>query len=209
MTFPSRQCRIWWCLLLFAAVAAACTTAKPMAEWRDQDYAGGPFDNILIVGVSDQETVRRVFENTFVDRLGEENIKATAGFAVMPGETRPTEEMVREVVREIRFDGVLVTHLVGVEDKEVYHPPTYRPGPYYHGFGGYYGYVGGYVYEPGYYSRHTSVKLETNLYDARTEELVWSIQSETMNPGSEQKLIDAKIKTVVKHLKAQGLLQPQ
>ena len=82
-----------------------------------------------------------------------------------------------------------------------------RPAPYHNSFDGYYGHVGGYVYEPGYYRRHTYVKLETNLYDAGSEALVWSMQSETIDPSSVQKLIDAQIRIVVKRLKVQGLLQ--
>jgi len=205
MKVKSRQYTIWY-LIVLAAVIAACTTAKPIAEWRNQAHTGGPFDNILIVGISDQVTSRRAFENNFVDRLGEEQIKATAAFAVMPDNARPTEENIKAVIADIRFDAVLITHLVGVDEKTVYQPATYRPAPYYESFYGYYSHVGGYVYEPGYYRQHTYVKLETNLYDAGSEALVWSMQSETINPSSVQKLIDAQIKIVVKRLKVQGLL---
>jgi hypothetical protein len=206
MTFTWQQ-RNAWMLIAVAAMITACTTAKPIAEWRDKGYSGGSFDNILIVGISDQVTLRRAFENAFVDRLADEAIAATAGFAVMPDQARPTEDNIKAVIKDMRFDAVLITHLVGVDEKAVYHAPTYRPAPAYDRFYGYYGHVGGYVYEPGYYRRYTSVKLETNLYDAQTEALVWSMQSETIDPGSEQKLIDAKIRIVVKRLKAQGLLQ--
>jgi len=195
-----------WYLIVLAAVVTACTSAKPIAEWRDQAYTSGPFDNILIVGISDQVTSRRAFENNFVDRLGEEQIKSTAAFAVMPDNARPTEKNIRAVIKDIRFDAVLITHLVGVDEKTVYQPATYRPAPYYNSIYGYYNHVGGYVYEPGYYRRQTYVKLETNLYDAGSEALVWSMQSETINPSSVQKLIDAQIKIVVKRLKVQGLL---
>ena len=205
MKVKSRQYTLWY-LIVLAAVVAACTTAKPIAEWRNEAYTSGPFDNILIVGISDQVTARRAFENNFVDRLGEEQIKATAAFAVMPDNARPTEENIKAVIADIRFDAVLITHLVGVDEKTVYQPATYRPAPYYDSFYGYYGHVGRYVYEPGYYRRHTYVKLETNLYDAGSEALVWSMQSETINPSSVQKLIDAQIKIVVKRLKVQGLL---
>jgi hypothetical protein len=177
-------------------------------EWKDPDYASGPFDNILIVGMSNQETVRRTFENAFVDRLQKENVRANPSFAVMPAETRPTEESIKAVIADLRFDSVLVTHLVGVEAKDVYTPPTYRRHPY-RGFYGYYGHVRGYVYEPGYTTRHQRYKLETNLYDANTEQLVWSMQSETMNPSSEKALIEAKIKTVVERLKQQNLIPEQ
>lgn len=194
-----------WVLIILAAVLTACTTTKPTKEWRDPSYSGGPFDNILIVGLSRQETVRRTFENTFVERLQEGNVKATASFALMPEEIRPSEESIKAVISDIKFDSVLVTHLVGVTEKEVYHPATYRMDTN-RGFYDYYGHVGRYVYEPGYYTRHTQVKLETNLYDTQTEQLVWSMQSESMNPNSEKGLIDAKIRTVIKALKSQRLI---
>jgi hypothetical protein len=192
-------------LLIIIALIGACTTTKPTLEWRDQNYAGGSFDNILIVGVADQETVRRSFENTFVEQLGKENTKATASFAVMPPDARPTEENIRSTIAEIKFDSVLFTHLVGVEEEDVYHPPSYSTHPY-RGMYGYHGYVRGYVYEPGYYTRHQTVRLETILYDTETEQIVWSMQSETLNPNSEKALIDAKIKAVIQRLKSQGLI---
>ena len=204
MKHTTIKIRIWF-LLFLAAALTACTTAKPTLEWRDQSYAGGPFDDILIVGIAHQETARRSFENTFVERLAKDKIKATASFALMTAETRPSVESIKAVISDIKFDSVLATHLVGVEEKEVYHPATYRMDTY-RGFYDYYGYVGAYVYEPGYYTRHKKVKLETNLYDAQTEQLVWSMVSETMNPTSDEDLIDAKIKVVVKRLKELKLI---
>jgi hypothetical protein len=204
MTNPSRQLKIW-SLFLLAAVLTACTTAKPTMEWRDQGYSGEPFDNILIVGIANQVTVRRTFENTFVDRLAKDNIKSTASFALMPAETRPSVESIKAVISDIKFDSVLVTHMVGVKETETYHPGLYLT-DIDRGLYDYYDYVGGYVYKPGYYTKHKQVKLETNLYDANTEQIVWSMQSEAMNPNSEKALIEAIIKTVVKRLEEQKLI---
>jgi hypothetical protein len=204
MTNTSQQLKLLSFVLL-AAVLTACTTAKPTMEWRDQSYSGGPFDNILIVGIANQVTVRRTFENTFVERLAEDNIKATASFALMPAETKPSVESIKAVISDIKFDSVLVTHMVGVKETETYHPGLYLTDTD-RGLYDYYNYVGGYVYEPGYYTKHKLVKLETNLYDAKTEQPVWSMQSETMNPNSEKGLIEAIIKAVVKHLEEQKLI---
>lgn len=206
MTRTSIKHGAWGLLLL--VILISCTTAKPIMEWRDPSYIGDPFENILIVGMSDQETVRRTFENTFVNELQRYNVSAAASFAVMPTEVRPSEESIKAIISDIKFDSVLVTHLVGVEEKEVYQPPTYGVAPY-GGFYGYYGHVGSYIYEPGYYTRHERFKLETNLYDTQTEELVWSMQSETIDPSSEKALIEAKIKTVIEQLKQQELISVQ
>ena len=204
MKHTTTQFKIWG-LIFLAAALTACTTAKPTSEWRDQSYVGEPFDNILIVGIANKETARRTFENTFVERLVEDKINATASFALIPVETRPSVESIKAVISDIKFDSVLVTHMVGVTEKETYHPGTYRVDTN-RGFYDYYDYVGGYAYEPGYYIQYKLVKLETNLYDAQTEQLVWSMQSETMNPDSEKGLIEAIIRTVIKKLKTQKLI---
>lgn len=188
----------WFAIVV---MVVGCTTAKPVAEWRDANYQGGPFNNFLIVGVSGHESIRRTFEDTFVDRLKEEQVNAVASFKAIPGEARPSKDSIKAAIADTNVDAVLITHLVGVDQKQVYHPPTYSGGFY-----GYYGFVGGYAYDPGYVSQQKTVKLETNLYDASSEKLVWSMQSATVNPSNEKKLIEAKIKTVVERLKAQQLL---
>lgn len=204
MTNTSKQLKLW-SLFLLAAVLTACTTAKPTMEWRDQSYSGGPLDNILIVGIANQVTARRTFENTFVERLAEDKIKATASFALMPAETRPSAESIKAIISDIKFNSVLVTHMVGVTETKTYHPGIYLMDTD-RSLYDYYDYVGGYVYDPGYYTKHKLVKLETNLFDAKTEQIVWSMQSETMNPNSEKGLIEAIIKAVVKRLKEQKLI---
>lgn len=188
-------------MVLAITVLAGCTSTRPTAEWLNQDFAGKRFDNILIIGVSDRQAVRRSFEDAFVAVLQEEGIRAVSSAEVMPPGAGISRQTLDPVVEEQGLDAVLITHLVGVEAQEVYSPPRYRGGLY-----RYHGAVTGYVYEPGYYRRYNLYKLETNLYDADTASLVWSMQSETVDPGSEQKLIDAKIDTVVKRLGEQGLL---
>ena len=194
--------------MLLAAILIACTTAKPVMEWKDPSYVNGPLDRVLVVAVCHQETVRRTFENSFVDRLRTEGVSATASFMVMPVDERPSKAVVRSALAKQQFDSVLVTHLIGVDEKEIYRPPTYRATPY-RGLYGYYGHVGSYVYKPGYYTRYDRYKLESNLYDARTEQLIWSLRSETINPSGEQALIDAKTKTVVARMKQQDLISGQ
>jgi SAM-dependent methyltransferase len=66
----------------------------------------------------------QTFEESFVNRLQEEQVNAIASFTAIPGEARPTEANIRAAVKAGRFDAVLLTHLVGVEQKEIYHPPT-------------------------------------------------------------------------------------
>jgi hypothetical protein len=48
--------------------------------------------------------------------------------------------------------------------------------------------------------------LETNLYDTTTKQLIWSMQSESIDASAPQKVIDAQIALTIKRLVARGLV---
>jgi len=62
------------------------------------------------------------------------------------------------------------------------------------------------MYDPGYYTTDKNYYLEANLYDAATEELVWSSQSETTNPSSIETFSRSFSTTVINQLIKDGLL---
>ena len=193
--------------LLLAAVLTACTTTKKTAEWRDDTYTGGAFDNILVIGVAKENSVRRMFESNVVSALKARNVTAIPSFSIMATDEKISRESVKAAIAGKKVDAVLVTHLVGVDEQEVYYPPTYTPtmGPGY-GYYGYYSRVYDYVYEPGYYQKYKVVKIESNLYNVSTEKLVWSMQSETVDPNIEEQLVKDNIKIFMEGLARQGLI---
>jgi hypothetical protein len=132
---------------------------------------------------------------------------ASPSYGALPHSTRLTEAQVRGAIEGGGYDGVIVTRLLGVEEKTEYVPPrTYTvPGRYY-GYYSYYGSSWDVVHEPGYYKTHTIVRLETNLYDVGTGDLVWSGQSETFDPSSLTDSIDSVTKVVAKHLRKESLV---
>ena len=48
--------------------------------------------------------------------------------------------------------------------------------------------------------------METNLYDAKTEQKVWSARSTSLNPKSDTALIDSVIELITKDLKKNKLI---
>lgn len=194
-------------LLVFVTVLfAACATTTPVVEWRSPEFKDVSFDDILIIGVSNDNAARRIFEDTFVAELKKLGVTAVSSHSIMAEGQKITRENVEAAIKGNKIHAVLVTHLVGVETRESYTPPTYRPAPMMGGYYGYYSHVYTYVYEPGYYTRYKVLKLETNLYDTATSKLVWSTQSESVEASNAKKLIDSKIKATIKQLKKQQLI---
>jgi hypothetical protein len=61
-------------------------------------------------------------------------------------------------------------------------------------------------YEPGYYVTDKTYFMETNLYDIESNQLIWSAQSETVNPGSIDNFVSTYPQILVDQLVKDGLL---
>ena len=127
----------------------------------------------------------------------------------MPQSTRLTEEQIRGAVEGGGVDGVLISQLLGVDQNEEYVPPSSYTVPTTHYGYGYYGYYGASyttVHQPGYFKTNTTFRVETNLYSVASSDLVWSGQSDTLNPESLTEVIDSMTAAVAKKLKEEKLI---
>ena len=149
---------------------------------------------------------RRLFEDTFAKALAEQGTSAQASWGLLPQTTQLTEEQIRGAIEGGNFDGVLMSLLLSVDQNQEYVPPsTYTAPTSYHGYG-YYGSSYSVVHEPGYFKTNTVFRLETNLYSVANSDLVWSGQSETLNPDSLTDVIDSMTAAVAKKLKEEKLI---
>jgi len=73
----------------------------------------------------------------------------------------------------------------------------------------FYGFYRSRYSDPGYSSTSTIVRLETNLYDVKTEKLIWSGQSKTWSKDSKDQIINDVIKTVINNLQKNKLIAPK
>jgi hypothetical protein len=182
---------------------------KIPVSWRNPAREGVLYQRIFVIGVAEIDTRRRLFEDRFAAALSRKGAVASPSYGVLPRSQRLTEAEIRGAIRGGDYDAVVVTRLLGVEEKTEYVPPrTYTVPDYYYGYYGYYGATWEVVHEPGYYETHRIVRLETNLYDIATGELVWSGQSETFDPDSFG-TIDSVTKAVAERLsRGGGLIIP-
>lgn len=197
---------------VFAMTALLATCAvKPLAEWRDSSFSG-TVDNILIIGVSDQPVLRRLFEDTFVKELAALGVSAKSSYRVLTEEQISSKDSLEAALREQSMDSVLVTRVIGVEEINTYTPPTYTyrhtPLHFDRHYRDYYSYFNhaAQVATPGYWDKYDVLKLESNLYDSASQQLIWSVQSESFDPRSATQLIDDQITIAIKSLRNTGLI---
>jgi hypothetical protein len=196
-------------MILFLAVVSSCASTKITSVWMDKNKTGTSYNNILVIGISNESHNRRLFESHFAEQLNAAGVSGTVSYTILPDANKIDRETVSAAIKGKNIDAVIVSHLLAVEEKTVYRESmSYRPTySHYNGLYDYYPYVIGNVYQPGYYTTHEIVRLETNLYEVASEELVWTAQSKTFAPESAEEVIGDLVKLVIKDLKEKGLIK--
>jgi hypothetical protein len=183
-------------------------TSIPLS-WRNPGFEDISFHKLFVIGVGHNESARRRFEDTFTKALQAQGAEAQASWALLPQSEQLTEEQIRGVIEGGGFDGALITRLLSVDEEQEYVKGKSYSVPTTHYGYGYYGYYGtsyATVHEPGYFKTHTTVRLETSLYSVATGGLVWSGQTDTVNPESVDEVIDSMTEAVAKQLKQDKLI---
>jgi hypothetical protein len=166
-----------------------------------------PVSDILVIGVSQEENARLRFEKRFVHALKTAGVDAvgSAEAVAIPPDMKLQKEAILKAVALYGSDAVIVTHLVDIETKEAFNRAEASAADFY----GYYGLWHSYQHDPGYSMEQTTVWLETHLYDAASESLIWSAESRSWNVQSERQVIADVIQEVVKNLLESGVVVPK
>lgn len=199
---------------MFLTIAAlfiltSCATTKLTGVYKDSAYTGGVLKSVMVVGVAENPRNRRVFEQFFAEQFKNNGVKAFASSDIILRGQELNKDTVKGTAEKLGAEAVLVTHLVSVGEKEEYIPPTYAsvPGPQHAHLGRHYTGVYATVHQPGYYATNKYVRLENNLYETKTEKLIWSSSSETINPVSVNETIEELCKVVMKSLRDHQLIK--
>lgn len=200
--------------LMVAAVLllSACANTKISQSWVDPDHKK-VYKDLLVIGIAESEQNRRAYESYFVEELKATGVEAVASYKLIKSNEKIDRETVGKATDGLGIDGVLVTHLLAVDEETIYRPSMdYMPmygGGYYGGLYSYYPHVNTYVHRPGYYTTHETYTLETNLYDVESEELVWSAKTRTFSPESVDEVIVDLTRLLIADLKDKKLIQPK
>lgn len=178
-------------------IMAGCRPATEItATWTNPEIQDPIYNNVLVVSMTDRISIKQTVESALANELRDQGVNASTSMEEFPPRFQEgpikDKNTLMDIVRENRHDAILTVAVVDEETETRYVPgtgawgPTWAPmGPfgYYGNFWGYYNYWNPFMYQPGYYEEDKIYFIETNLYDATTESLVWSAQSETMSPG--------------------------
>jgi hypothetical protein len=195
-------------------ITGCSTSTQITGVWKSKEIKSN-YKNICVAATTENLTARQIIEDEMHAQLQQKGIRSSRLSDILPQKFSGNvdeKELILEKVRKNGNDAILAFTLVKKAEETRYVPGTTQYAPYwdYYGtFGGYYGYYGPRVYSPGYYTKDEVYYIETNLYDAKTEKLVWSVQSRTYNPDGIQQFSVEFTKAITKQLIQSEVISPE
>jgi hypothetical protein len=197
---------------LFAALAAfalaACNSSQVEHTWKDTSVQSLEFKKVLVLAPATDGAIRRTVEDTVKKSVP--GVEVVPGYTVLPDVASIKQlPLVREAAKRSGADGIVVLRLVADREELDYGPGGVYPIAPYATLGGYWGFGRRaiVVAEPMPTSSRVVV-IETNIYDARSEKLVWSGVTESYNPGRLESLVSDASAAVLAELRRQKLIPP-
>ena len=186
-------------------------------SWRNSEAQSVAEDihTIMVTALTPRANARQRVENDLATALQERGYQTIKSIDVLPptftdGQV-PDKTKLLSRIEETGADAILTVALIDENTESRYVPGSYGYAPYPRF--GYYGTFWGYyttwyptLYSPGYYEEDKVYFIETNLYDAESEQLLWSAQSETYNPRSLPRFASDFAKVVVTRMVKEDLL---
>ena len=206
------------CALLLTVLTAVASFAagspKLALSWKNPNYTGGTFQNILVLAINGKAANRAEFEDELVAAIARPGETAAPSYEFLPRPdvTPIAKSDLQWVVRKQKFDAIVTALLTKNTKKTTYVPGDveYAPVAYYSTFYGYYDTLVPVVYSPGYMETEKRAQVEINVYSTAKPdgELVWTGTTNVFDSSSVMKVIKDLVKLVTKELEKQNVIAP-
>ncbi|HUX89636.1 MAG TPA: hypothetical protein VMV48_02970 [Gallionellaceae bacterium] len=194
--------------VVFSSVfLTACSTTQIKSVWKDPYYALQP-QRVMVIAVAKEPIYRRILEDEYVLQLKAHGTDAIASYTTLPDRSQDDQAAIAKMVVQVGADTVLISRLASKRSVRVYYPATASYRPHYYGtWPDYYRHGYESINSPGYTTKYEYALMETNLYDASNDNLIWAATTETGVESLNQTLIKPYIATILKLMVEYGLLR--
>jgi hypothetical protein len=163
---------------MFLFFITSCTPTLTNV-WKNENYQGGIFKNILVIVPLQDAIMKRMLEDEFVNQLASHKTDSVASHEVFINIYIFNDKFFASKIKEQDTDATLITRLIKVNKGEI--PVTEKnfiiPESYYDWYRFYSSGLED-TQSPKYRDEDYLIIMETNLYDTNDEKLIWSGRSE-------------------------------
>ncbi len=190
------------------------STSNITGSWKNPARDAYGYKNVVVTALTSNIQAKTTVENNIAGQLSNRGVQALKGMEVFPPEFSDGEPQKEEMLREIRnreAEAILTIALIDEKTESRYVPGSYDYSPfpmfsYYGRFWGYYSYLRPLTYAQGYYVEDKVYFIEANIYDATSEQLIWSAQSEIYNPTNLTAFSEEFAKVLVQKLQRDKII---
>jgi hypothetical protein len=195
-------------VLAFGLIHACANTLTNFNEkWVNEEYANRSIRKVLVVGVFDLVSYRGTFEGAVVEALKKEKIEATSSLSVLPPDEEISEAAFGKYFGDQDIDAVVIGTFVDEERRLRWREEIpNRGGRVGVGWYGAYHNSWNWVNSQGYMTQESDLYIETDVYDARDSEVIWSGVSQTLDAENAADAAASLARRLVIELKSAELL---
>jgi hypothetical protein len=218
-------------IALIIIVSACAGSTKIVSTWKADLNSPLRFNKIGVVVIFPEMESRTVTEEALEDEFTAKEINAISTFNVFPlagklpeiqesiGDPEVIREGIRKKVSAHNIDALLFLSLFNIETEQRYVEGSnfVMGGTGYYGsaypyagrsYYDYYAYSATTIYRSGYYVEDVTYYIECSLFDVETEEMLWTIQTKTVNVENLEYEAQKYAQLVVNELLTQNIITP-
>ncbi|MFD2724688.1 hypothetical protein [Hyunsoonleella rubra] len=198
-------------------IVLGCSTTELVENWKNPDIETYSPNKVLLVGMTSNVEARQQFEKQLQDEYASRGIESVMSLGLFePNFTteKKTEEDLKALESKLiddGFDTILLTKVIGVEDKIEYRKDYGGFDETYRRFSeDYLKYQDAY-YNPDYYDEYRVYHTETSLYcicPSKPRELIWKGYIDITDPHSVQETVNDYVRLVIVVMEEQQLISP-
>lgn len=196
-------------------VFISCSSTKITQSWKNNEYNNYEPKKILILGVTNNQTTRKIYEKKLTEQLENRDVIANESFLLFSNSftnLKQTEENVQMQIEKLLndgFDSVLISTVKGYDEKVTFNNDIFQSDYYLRCFDHYY-YINQELYfNRDYYEKYKVYHIEISLYNLSnntTKSLVWKGYYDIVNPQKVRSAIKDVVKAIIKSLEEEKLI---
>jgi hypothetical protein len=199
-------------LLLFFS----CSSTRFVDSWKNEEITSFSPQKLLVIGMTDNLTARKIFEENMQKEFVMRNIIAEQGTSVIETNftsAKKSEKEIDEMIMQLSkkgFDAIVITAVKGVDKRRNYYDNYNTFGYRWVRFGRYYYWYQDIYFRPDYYNEYTVYHVETSIYNINEDErksLVWVGAIDLVDPQTISSTVKNYVSRIIEQLEYENLIK--
>ena len=202
-------------LVLLALLFFNCSSTSLTKHWINPNYTTFIPKNILVIGVTPDLNVRKIFEFQLIRELNARQVNALQSHVVFEESFQDSKKTEAEIEAQLNklisagYDAILISVVKAVENNVSYSGKSYTLDYRLRKFIGYYLAYQDAYFNQEYYDSYNVYTIETSLYSLKKDSnksRIWSSTYDIVDPTNTRKSTNHYIKKIIKSLEKEGFI---